>query len=294
VIADLAGVVFNGLFSAMVVFIFAAGLTLLFGVLRILNFSQGGFFAIGAYLSFSMTRLIAPEISLATFLAVAIAAGIIVGLLGIVTEWVVLRRLRQVDGAYSLIATYALLLITEGAVKLIWGVNVRSLEPPAELAGVVMLGDVFMPNYALFIILTGFALFVVLEWLLHHSTLGKLMQSVATDPWMANVLGVNVARMQTWIVVGGFFLAGTAGGLLVPNQALSPGLAGTFVIQAFGALIVGGMGSVRGTFFAAILLCVVDSLASVYLPGLPGIFFYVAMAAMLLLRPQGLVRGAQL
>lgn len=293
-IADLAGVVFNGLFSAMVVFIFAAGLTLLFGVLRILNFSQGGFFAIGAYLSFSMTRLIAPEISLATFLAVAIAAGIVVGLLGIVTEWVVLRRLRQVDGAYSLIATYALLLITEGAVKLIWGVNVRSLEPPAELAGVVMLGDVFMPNYALFIILTGFTLFAVLEWLLHHSALGKLMQSVATDPWMANVLGVNVARMQTWIVVGGFFLAGTAGGLLVPNQALSPGLAGTFVIQAFGALIVGGMGSVRGTFFAAILLCVSDSVASVYLPGLPGIFFYVAMAAMLLLRPQGLVRGAQL
>jgi branched-chain amino acid transport system permease protein len=293
-IGDLAGVVFNGLFSAMVVFIFAAGLTLLFGVLRILNFAQGGFFAIGAYLAFSMTRLIGPDLSLLNFLAIAIAAGVVVGLLGIATEWLVLRRLRTVDGAYSLIATYALLLLTEGFVKLVWGVNIRSVEPPAELAGVWMAGDVFMPSYALFIIFIGVALYLALEWLLHHSAIGKVMQSVASDPWMADVLGVPVPRMQTWIVVVGFFLAGTAGGLLVPNQALSPTLAGTFVIQAFGALIVGGMGSVRGTFLAAILLCVVDSLASVYLPGVPGIFFYVAMAAMLLLRPQGLIRGAQL
>ncbi len=293
-LADLAGVVFNGLFSAMVVFIFASGLTLLFGVLRILNFSQGGFFAVGAYLAFSLTRLLGPALPLWRFLAIAVVAGVVVGALGIVTERLVLRRLRQVDGAYSLIATYALLLLVEGIVKLIWGVDVRSMEPPAELSGVWQVGDVFMPTYALFILAAGLALFVALEWLLHHSRLGKLMQSVATDPWMASVLGVDVARMQTWIVVGGFFLAGIAGGLLVPNQALSPSLAGTFVIQAFGALIVGGMGSVRGTFMAAILLCVADSLASTYLPGVPGVFFYITMAALLLLRPQGLMRGAQL
>lgn len=292
--SELAGVMFNGLFSAMVVFIFASGLTLLFGVLRILNFSHGGFFAIGAYLAFSMTRLIGPELSLWAFLTIAGVAGVAVGALGIVAEWVVLRRLRHVDGAYSLIATYALLLLVEGCVKLVWGVNIRSMAPPVELAGVWQVGDLFMPSYALFIIGTGFALYAGLEWLLHHSRVGKLMQSVASDPWMTVVLGVNVVRLQTWIVVAGFFLAGIAGGLLVPNQALSPTLAGTFVIQAFGALIVGGMGSVRGTFFAAILLCVADSLASTYLPGVPGVFFYVTMAALLLLRPQGLVQGAQI
>ncbi len=106
------------------------------------------------------------------------------------------------------------------------------------------------------------------------------------------MLGINVPRFYAWIVVIGFFLAGLAGGLLLPNQTLSPSLASVFVVQAFGVLIVGGMGNIRGAFLASILLCVVNSYGSVLFPQVPGIFFYVAMAVMLLARPQGSDRGS--
>ncbi|MEY6563354.1 hypothetical protein AB8Y43_15185, partial [Listeria monocytogenes] len=155
-------------------------------------------------------------------------------------------------------------------------------------------GDLFMPVYAIFIIGVGILVYVLLEWILQRTETGKLAQSVASDPWMAQMLGVNVPRFYTWIVVFGFFLAGLAGGLLLPNQTISPNLASVFVVQAFGALIVGGMGNIRGTFLAAILLCVVDSFGSVYFSEVPGMFFYIAMAIMLLLRPQGLLTGARL
>jgi len=118
-----------------------------------------------------------------------------------------------------------------------------------------------------------------------------VMQSVALDPWMANVLGINVNAMFTTAVVAGFALAGLAGGLLAPNQSLSPGLGGTYIIQAFGVIIVGGIGNVRGAFLAALLLGMIDAFGTVYVPEYPGIFFYIAVAGILMYRPQGLLSG---
>lgn len=285
---------FNGLFSAMVIFLFATGLTLIFGILRVLNFAHGGFFMIGAYVAFSLVSLFGSTESMLSYLLVSVASGLVLGAIGLVVERFVFRPLQKVDEAYSLIATYALLLLTEGAVKAIWGVSFHSAAAPSALAGIYIVGDLFMPTYAIFIILLGIACYAFLEWVLQHTETGKLTQSIASDPWMAQMLGVNVPRFYTWIVVFGFFLAGIAGGLLLPNQTISPNLASTFVVQAFGVLIVGGMGNIRGTFLAAILLCVIDSFGSVYFSEVPGMFFYIAMVVMLLLRPEGLVKGARL
>jgi branched-chain amino acid transport system permease protein len=285
--------VFNGLFSAMVIFLFATGLTLIFGILRVLNFAHGGFFMIGAYVAFSLVSLFGSTESMLSYLLVSVASGLVLGAIGLVVERFVFRPLQKVDEAYSLIA-YALLLLTEGAVKAIWGVSFHSAAAPSALAGIYIVGDLFMPTYAIFIILLGIACYAFLEWVLQHTETGKLTQSIASDPWMAQMLGVNVPRFYTWIVVFGFFLAGIAGGLLLPNQTISPNLASTFVVQAFGVLIVGGMGNIRGTFLAAILLCVIDSFGSVYFSEVPGMFFYIAMVVMLLLRPEGLVKGARL
>lgn len=285
---------FNGLFTAMVVFLFATGLTLVFGILRILNFAHGGFFMVGAYLAFSLTRVFASDTSTFVYLLISILAGIVVGLCGLVVERLVFRPLQQVDEAYSLIATYALLLISEGAVKAIWGVSFHSMMTPAALSGAVIVDDLVMPLFAIFIIGLGILCYLLMEWILQHTATGKLMRSVASDPWMAGMLGINVPRFYSWIVIIGFFLAGLAGGLLLPNQTLSPNLASVFVVQAFGVLIVGGMGNIRGTFIASVLLCVIDSYGSIIFSDVPGIFFYVAMAAMLLARPQGLIAGARL
>lgn len=285
---------FNGLFSAMVVFLFATGLALIFGILRVLNFAHGGFFMIGAYVAFSLVALFGAGDSIWAYLLISATSGVVLGLIGLVVERFIFRPLQKVDESYSLIATYALLLLTEGAVKAIWGVAFESVAVPSALASMVTAGDVFMPVYAIFIIFLGFVVYAILEWVLQRTETGKLAQSVAIDPWMAQILGVNVPRFYTWIVVLGFFLAGIAGGLLLPNQTISPNLASVFVVQAFGVLIVGGMGNIRGTFLAAILLCVIDSFGSVYFPKVPGMLFYIAMAVMLLFRPQGLISGARL
>jgi branched-chain amino acid transport system permease protein len=290
----LLGPLFNGLFSAMVIFLFATGLTLIFGILRILNFAHGGFFMIGAYLAFSLVRAFGGDMSAGSYILISIVAGVAVGLCGLVVERLIFRRLQHVDEAYSLIATYALLLISEGAVKAIWGVSFHSVTTPASLGGALVVGDLVMPVFAIFIIGLGVLCYAVLEWILQHTAVGKLMKSLASDPWMAGMLGIDVPRFYAWIVVIGFFLAGLAGGLLLPNQTLSPNLASVFVVQAFGVLIVGGMGNIRGAFLASILLCVIDSYGSVLFSQVPGIFFYVAMAVMLLARPQGLIAGARL
>ena len=290
----LLGPLFNGLFTAMVVFLFATGLTLVFGILRILNFAHGGFFMIGAYLAFTLVKTFAGTDSTLAYLLISTAAGVVTGFLGLLVARLVFQRLQHVDEAYSLIATYALLLIAEGSVKAIWGVSFHSVMTPSALGGALILGDLVMPVFAIFIIGLGILCYGALEWVLQHTDTGKLMKSVASDPWMAGMLGVNVPRFYTWIVVIGFFLAGLAGGLLLPNQTLSPNLASVFVVQAFGVLIVGGMGNIRGTFLASILLCVIDSYGSIVFSEVPGIFFYIAMAVMLLMRPQGLIAGARL
>lgn len=282
----------NGLAAAMAVFLVAAGLTLIFGILKILNFSHGGFFMIGAYLAFAVLGLIGTE-TLAAFGLASLAAGIGVALLGIVVERVVLRRLRDVDEAYMLIATFAVLLLCEGAVKLVFGLTYRSMMPPDPLGGALMIGPVLVPSYAAFVIAAGAAIFLLLEIVIYWTPLGRLLQAVARDPWMAGLLGVNVPLVFAATVLAAFFLAGLAGGLLLPNQTLSPGLASQYIIYAFVAIVVGGVGNVRGAFLAAILLGICDSLGAIYAPDLPNVAIYLAMIAFLLFRPQGLLGEAR-
>jgi branched-subunit amino acid ABC-type transport system permease component len=142
--------------------------------------------------------------------------------------------------------------------------------------------------YSLFVIAAGIAVFLVLDLALHRSWSGKLVQAVARDPWMTDVLGVNTSVVMTIAVVVSFALAGFAGGLLVPNQSLSPGLGDVFLLFAFNAVILGGLGSVRGAFAASIILGLIESFSSVLLPEMPGITLYLALIAFILLKPQGL------
>jgi len=131
--------------------------------------------------------------------------------------------------------------------------------------------------------------FALIEWMLNGTGTGRLIKAVAMDAWTARLLGVNVTLVFTLTVLIGFALAGLAGGLLLANQSLSPELAGVFIIQAFGVIIVGGMGSVRGAFLAALLLGLFESIGSYLLPELPGLLFFAAMVVIILVRPQGLL-----
>jgi branched-chain amino acid transport system permease protein len=287
--ADIATLLVNSLTWAMATFLVAAGLTLVFGTLHILNFSHGGFFMIGAYVAFSLAQWIGASNSVALYLFGSLVAGVVVALLGLVVDRLVLRRLAGVEDAYILIATYALLLVCEGSTKLVWGLKYHSVMPPTVLDGAWMMGAAVVPRLSLFIIACGLVVFVALEVFLNRTKSGRLVKAIAADPWMAGLLGVNVRRVYTATVTLGFALAGLAGGLLVSNQALSPSLASAFVIYAFGVIIVGGMGSISGAFFGSILLGLIDAIGQWVLPGLPGLPFFVAMTLILLLRPQGLM-----
>lgn len=290
-LADFLLIAMNGLVWAMAVFLVASGLTLIFGILHILNFSHGGFVMIGAYLAFTAMNLLTGTVGIAAFLGIAVACALAVGAMGYVVDRVVFKRLKGVDDSYSLIATYAILLLSEGAVKSIWGPNFESVYPPDGLGGALFWGNLFIPSYALFVIGSGLVVYLALDWWLHRTASGKIMKSVALDPWMASLLGINVNAIFTFAVVAGFVLAGLAGGLLAPNQSLSPMMGGSYIIQAFGVIIVGGIGNVRGAFLAAILLGLIDAFGTVFVPQFPGIFFFIAVAVIILFRPQGLLSG---
>ena len=279
----------NGFASGMAVFLVAAGVTLIFGLLKILNFSHGSFLMLGAYIAFSITGPAASSIW--TFLGAALVGGAVVGLLGIVTEIVVFRRLRSYDEAYSLIATFALLMLIDGVVKVIWGLNYHSISPPPSLGGVLMVGPVIIPIFSLFVIALGIAVFVILEMAIHRLWVGKLVQALAHDQWMAGFVGINVPLLLTLTVVSAFFLAGLAGGLLLPNQSLSTSLSHAFLLQSFVVVIIGGLGNIRGAFIAAIMLGLIESLNAVLLPDHPGVAVYVAMVGFMLWRPNGILAG---
>lgn len=282
----------NGLSWGMTIFLTAAGLSLVFGILHVLNFSHGGFLMLGSYLSYTMGSRFQVE-SLWGFLVIALVCACAVGLLGAVVERFVFQRLKGVSEAYSLIATYALLILCQGVVKLVWGIDFLSVAPPSQLSGAVAVGSFIAPSFILFVIGCGVAVFLVMDYVLHRTGVGKRVQAVAIDPAMAAWAGINVNAVFIWTVVAGFALAGLAGGLLSVNQSLSPEMGSALIIQAFGALIVGGLGNIRGAFLASVLLGLITSFGDRLVPDVPGMFFFVALAAILLVRPQGLMKGVR-
>lgn len=291
--SQLALLTFNGLASGMAVFLVAAGLTLVFGILHILNFSHGGVFMIAAYIALTCQALFGAPVSSWAFAVSLAAATAAAAILGLLIDRLVFRRLSGVAEAYTLIATYALLLICQGAVKLVWGMDFKGAAPPDALMGAVVISGVFLPSYSVFLIIAGVLTFLMLDLVIYRTTVGKRIRAVAIDSWMCGVIGLNVQAVFTATVAAGFALAGLAGALLLANQSLSPELGSAFVIQAFGAIIIGGMGSIRGTFAACILLGLVNAFGTVLIPEMPGVLLYVALAASILLRPQGLFGSAR-
>ena len=278
----------NGLSVGAATFLVAAGLTLIFGILKILNFAHGVFFTVGAYVTFTLIGT-APQ-STWLFIGAALLAGVAVGGLGYLTDLLVLRRLRAVDHAYTLIATFALLLVGNGLIKLGWGLSPQSVSPPAALQDALTVGGMIVPTYTLFLFLAALLVFLALEALMSWSRIGKVVTAVARDPWMSELVGINVRVVMTGAVVVSFALVGLAGGLMVANQSLTPELGNVYLLLAFNAVIVGGLGSVRGALLASFLLGLTESVVSVLMPSTPGISIYLVLILFLLLRPQGLFR----
>jgi branched-subunit amino acid ABC-type transport system permease component len=279
--------IISGLADGVLLFLIASGLSVIFGAMRFLNFAHGAFFAIGGYVTYSFLQRM--EISTLALMLACLVAGLSVALLAYVAELTIFRRLYRLPPLDSLLGTYALLLLLEGAILMVWGPNSLSVPYPGTLDGTFAVAGVQVPQYAVLLVVIGAVAVLVMTYLLYRTGLGLEIRALAEDRTMTQLLGVNLTKVSAKVMLIGGFLAGLGGALAAPTVALSPDLSATFIIQAFAVVVVGGLGSFYGALIAALLLGVVESITVTYVPALSGIAFYLTMFAILVLRPQGLL-----
>ncbi|HTU53735.1 MAG TPA: branched-chain amino acid ABC transporter permease [Acetobacteraceae bacterium] len=276
----------SGLTTAMFLFLIASGLSLVFGVMRVLNFAHGSFYMIGAYLAWQAVHWLSPLVG--AFWVAALAAALGVALLGGIVERLLLRHLYGRDELYQLLLTYALVLILADAAKFTWGTGQLSVSPPALLAGSVKLFGTTLPHYNLFIIVLG-PLIAIGGWLaLYRTGLGRMMRAAAYDREMLDALGADVGGLYTTMFVASAFLAGLAGALVSPLESVVPGMDVQIIVQAFIVVVIGGLGSFWGTFWGSLIYGEVLAFGILIVPGFSLFSVFALMAVILILRPWGL------
>jgi branched-subunit amino acid ABC-type transport system permease component len=272
-----------GLSEAMYLWLVAAGLSLIFGVLRVLNFAHGSLYMLGAYFAFAVSRASGGSFWMALLVGPLLAAAV-----GWVMEFGFLRRVYRAEVSVQLLLTFAFVLIFDDLVKLVFGPVYQSPPTPAALSGAVSIGGSVLPVYHLFIlgvgVLVGLGLWVFLE----RTRFGLVIRATAADREMACALGVRSSRLFTWVFVLGAWLAGLGGALSMPVRAISPGMGEFIIIEAFVVVVLGGLGSLRGAFLGAVLIGLLHAYGILFLPVFELALAYVAMAAVLVVRPWGL------
>ncbi len=292
--------VLNGLQLGILLFLVAAGLTLVFGVMDFINLAHGVQYMLGAYLAVMFITLTG---SFALGLAAALAVALVIGL-GL--EYLVFRHLYDRSHLDQVLATFGLILFVNQAVKMIWGAAPLSVPVPEWLSGSVVLGDgILYPVYRFAIIAAGLLVAGLLWLIVERTKTGMLVRAGASNARMVSALGVDINRLFMIVFAFGTMLAGFAGAMAAPILSVEPGMGDTVLILAFVVIVIGGIGSIRGAFFAALLVGLVDTLGRSYsvdvvrlftgpaaargiAGGLSSMFIYLLMAVVLFFRPNGL------
>ncbi|WP_430436534.1 branched-chain amino acid ABC transporter permease [Oceanibaculum nanhaiense] len=276
--------VLNGLQLGTMLFLMAAGLTLVFGIMHLINLAHGSLYMIGAYVAATVQQ------ATGSFTLGLLAALPAAALTGMAMEAIALRRLYDRDHLDQVLATFGLILFFNELVKIIWGPQAYFMAVPEALSGSVeILPGAPYPAYRLAIVATGIAAALFLYLLITRTRIGMLIRAGATNREMVNALGVNVDQLYMLVFGLGAALAGLAGVMAGPLLALEVGMGENILILAFVVIVIGGIGSVRGAFVAALLVGLADTFGRVLLPGaLSEMTIYILMAAILVWRPQGL------
>ena len=289
----------NGLQLGLLLFLLASGLTLIFGIMDFINLSHGSFYMIGAYFC---GTVVAKTGSFFT--------GVIVGLIGVfmvgaLVEWLIARKLYRQDHLDHVLVTFGLILIFDTLVHLLWGASGMAIPLPDALNGQLTIGGLVLPTYRLLIIIAGLLVAAILFILVTRTRLGMLIRAGASNRTMIEALGVNIDRLFLIVFALGAAMAGLAGMLIAPITEASIGMGNDIIIVAFVVVIVGGIGSVKGAFYAALIIGLIDTLSRSYLdrlltlampdnyaetaaPALSAMLIYILMAGVLAFRPQGL------
>jgi len=292
--------VLNGLQLGVLLFLLAAGLTLVFGIMDLVNLAHGSLYMMGAFICATLTDLTG------SFLLAIVLTLPVVLVLGMLVEVTVLRTLYQRDHLDQVLATFGLILFFNTLVQVLWGPAGIAIPLPAYLNGnVTLFAGIVFPTYRILIIGTGLLVAAGLYFLVAHTRMGMLIRAGASNRVMVGALGIDIKLLYTLVFGFGAALAGLAGLMIAPITEASIGMGDDILIVAFVVVVIGGIGSIRGAFIAAILVGFIDTMGRAYLDGLLKLFFsnenaetaapalsavliYILMAAVLFFRPQGL------
>lgn len=271
-----------GLSLACLLFLLAAGLTLIFGMLGVINFAHGALYMVGAYVSYQAS-LISGSFTVGLVVAALVAAGV-----GFVMEYFALRPVYRREHVYQLLLTFGFILLIESATRLVWGQDYKHVDPPQALSQIIQWGNDKVPAYRLFIIGIGVATSGLLFAALERTRLGLMVRAASSDPDTASSLGVNVAALRTGVFVIGAGLAGFGGAVAAPLVPVELGMGFGIVIDCFIVVIVGGLGNIRGAIFASLLIGMTRALGYQFAPGWVDVATFVLLIMTLMIRPQGL------
>lgn len=277
----------TGLIVGALLFLVAAGLTLIFGVLGVINFAHGSFYMLGAYFALSAYRLSG------SFALSVVVAGLGVGLFGLLLERLFMRRVYNADVLMQLLVCYAFILILDDVVKIVWGPNFQSMGmPEAFQAPPLLIGGGVVPIFYLYLMAAAGVIALMLWAILSKTRIGKIVRAAAHNPSMTSALGLNTSLIYAGVFAFGGMLAGLAGGLAAPVRSMSPGMGFSILIESFIVTVIGGMGSVSGALVGALMIGLIRSFGSIGFPLFVEGTMFFAMAVILIVKPSGLLGKA--
>jgi branched-chain amino acid transport system permease protein len=285
----------NAVQYGLLLFLIASGLTLIFGIMGIINLAHGSFYMLGAYLAFSLSEGLGS-------LWLAVPAGIVLSVVfGLLLEWVVIRRLYDRDHLYQVLLTYGLILVFEELRSVLWGDDVHGVKVPDLLSSSIPLTDTLSyPVYRLAMSAVCLVLALGLWWVIRRTRLGMIIRAGSVNRDMVQSLGIDIGLVYRIVFAAGVGLAAFAGMIAAPTSSVFPGMGNQVLIICFVVVVIGGIGSVQGALIGALLIGLVDTFGKVVtiefggfqvLPQLAGVMVYLLMAVILLWRPQGLMGG---
>ena len=280
----------NAVQYGLLLFLVASGLTLIFGIMGVINLAHGSFYMIGAYMAYALAPWVGATLGGGFFMTLAI--GLLLSIaFGYLLEWSFFSFLYEREHLQQVLMTYGLILVFEELRSLTVGDDVHGVAAPAWLAGSVPLGDVMTyPIYRLFISAVCIAIALALYFVLAHTRLGMMIRAGASNREMVQAMGVNIKFLYRVVFAAGVALAVLAGMIAAPVSSVYPNMGAQVLIISFVVVVIGGIGSVRGALLASLLVGLVDTFGKVFFPEAAGVLVYVLMAVILLWKPQGLFR----
>ena len=281
----------NSLQYGLLLFLVASGLTLIFGIMGVINLAHGSFYMIGAYMAYALSPLVAATLG-GGFFTTLLLGLVLAVLLGYLLEWAFFSFLYQREHLQQVLMTYGLILVFEELRSMLVGNDVHGVKVPDFLAGTLALGDMMTyPVYRLFISGVCLALALGMYWVFTRTRLGMMIRAGSTNREMVQSLGIDIKFLYRVVFAAGFAIAVLAGMLAAPVSSVYPGMGNSVLIICFVVVVIGGIGSIRGALLAALLIGLVDTFGKVLLPQAAGVLVYVLMALILLWKPNGLFKA---